>query len=276
MTRSEALPITIYADADQKTRRNFIDILNLGLLILKGVSASRLANLFLGSVIELTIHLGNLFLSETPVPSEARSFAEHLSLAPLLKPRAIHSSAGHSETFHQPISSTPFRIAPTTADVCIASLAPLDTLCSISASVSSQLIMTCGLTSNFVTSSDSAVIMSASARPCATFNVLIVDRHDVTSLVLSNVSRIFLIASGGGAATQLYIVSVVMVSRTMSFSAILGPSRGCSGVPILSQHAHGEQRKPITYSKHGMPAARSMRDACHPCLTARAHRQPRA
>lgn len=103
----------------------------------------------------------------------------------------------------QPINSTPFRTAPTTADVWIASFAPLDTLCSTSASFSSQVIMTCGFTSNLVNSSDNAVMMSASASPWATLSVLMVDRHDVTSLVLSNVPRIFLMASGGGAATQL-------------------------------------------------------------------------
>lgn len=46
-------------------------------------------------------------------------------------------------------------------------------------------------------------MISANANPCATFNVLMVDKQDVTSLVLSSVLKIFLIASGGGAATQL-------------------------------------------------------------------------
>ncbi len=94
-------------------------------------------------------------------------------------------------------------MAPTTAEVWIASLPPPDTLCSTSARVSSQVIMTCGFTSSLTNSSDKAVMMSASASPWATLRVLMVDRHDVTSLVLSSVSRIFLIASGGGAATQL-------------------------------------------------------------------------
>ncbi len=94
-------------------------------------------------------------------------------------------------------------MAPTTAAVCIASFAPLDTLCSTSARVSSQAIMTWGFTSSLASSSDSAVMMSASASPWATLSVLMVDRQDVTSLVLSSVLRIFLTASGGGAATQL-------------------------------------------------------------------------
>lgn len=60
--------------------------------------------------------------------------------------------------------------------------------------------MTSGLTSNLTISSDSAVMMSARASPSATFRVLIVERHDVTSVVLRRVLRIVLIASGRGAA----------------------------------------------------------------------------
>ena len=45
-------------------------------------------------------------------------------------------------------------------------------------------------------------MMSASAKPCETLSVLIVDRQVVTSLVLRRVLRIFLMASGGGAATH--------------------------------------------------------------------------
>jgi hypothetical protein len=47
------------------------------------------------------------------------------------------------------------------------------------------------------------VMMSASASPWATLSVLMVAKQEVTSLVLNSVLRIFLIASGGGAATQL-------------------------------------------------------------------------
>lgn len=100
----------------------------------------------------------------------------------------------------QPMSSTPLRITPTTAPVWTASPAPPATLCSIFASPSSHEIMTSGLTSNLTISSDSAVMMSAKARPSATFSVLMVERHEVTSVVLRRVSRIFLIASGRGAA----------------------------------------------------------------------------
>lgn len=46
-------------------------------------------------------------------------------------------------------------------------------------------------------------MISAKARPFATFNVLIVERQVVTSLVASRVLAIFVIASGGGAAMQL-------------------------------------------------------------------------
>lgn len=45
--------------------------------------------------------------------------------------------------------------------------------------------------------------MSAKARPCVAFKVLMVERQEVMSDVESRVSRIVLIAEGGGAAMQV-------------------------------------------------------------------------
>lgn len=104
---------------------------------------------------------------------------------------------------HELISSTPFLTTPTTAPVCITSLAPLAMRCSISAKPLSQVIITSGLTAILDSSSDSAVMMSASARPRVTLSALIVLRQLVTSVALSSVEVISLMASGGGAAMQL-------------------------------------------------------------------------
>lgn len=108
-----------------------------------------------------------------------------------------------SNMHHRFINSTPFLTTPTTAPVWIVSLPPPETRCSISASPSSHVIMTSGLTSNFASSSDNAVIISANASPRVTLRALIVFKQLMTSDVPSNVEMISLIASGGGAAMQL-------------------------------------------------------------------------
>jgi hypothetical protein len=59
-----------------------------------------------------------------------------LDITPCCRSSSLRSRPSH------PINSTPFRMAPTTADVCIASLAPLATLCSTSARASNHVIMT--------------------------------------------------------------------------------------------------------------------------------------
>lgn len=73
--------------------------------------------------------------------------------------------------------------------------------------------------------------MSASARPRDTLRELIVLRQLVTSDVPSSVETISLIASGGGAAMQVYMLSMVIVSLLISLSGTLGASLGRSGVP---------------------------------------------
>lgn len=55
--------------------------------------------------------------------------------------------------------------------------------------------------------------MSASAKPCEAFRVLIVERQEVMSDVERRVLSMVWIAEGGGAAMQVYIVVFVMGSE---------------------------------------------------------------
>lgn len=102
-----------------------------------------------------------------------------------------------------PMISQPFRTTPTKPPVWTASLPPPDSRHSISASPSNQLTRVWAGTSNVCNWSPRAVRISARARPWFVLIVLIVFRHDVTSLVDSSVVIISRMSEGWGAAMQL-------------------------------------------------------------------------
>lgn len=87
------------------------------------------------------------------------------------------------ETPFSPISSHPFRSTPTSPPVCMVSDPPPDSRHSISARPSSQAILVCAGTASRCSCSPSASSISARASPLLALSVLIVLRHDVTSLV---------------------------------------------------------------------------------------------
>ena len=137
------------------------------------------------------------------ISRKLKTYLDIPSLTPSLNARADMQKSSYATAIHHltpPISSAPFLTTPTTAPVCTTSPPPPLNLYSTSAKPSNHVIITGAGISNFVNSSPSAVMISASANPCVTFKEFIVCRQDVTSGVLRRVLRILVMSSGCGDA----------------------------------------------------------------------------
>ena len=127
------------------------------------------------------------------------------------------------------ISSTPALTTPTKPPVCTTSPPPPLSLHSISASPSNHATLVCAGTSSLLSSSPSAVRMSARARPWEVFRELMVERQEVISGLERRVVRMVWTAAGGGAAMQVYIVESVIGSVDGAGFGLVFVGKGVSG-----------------------------------------------